>query len=83
MHNKQQEAAVKLLKMLPAYLETLLVNPKVPEEDKEDIKELRDSFKGEKALPSNLLEYRFFFKKYGKFSHFNSNILITISNFMG
>lgn len=83
LHNRQQEAAVKLLKMLPAYLETLLDHPKVPAADKEDIKELRDSFKGEKALPSNLLEYRFFFKKYGKFSHFNSRVLVTIANFMG
>jgi hypothetical protein len=34
-------------------------------------------------LPTNLLNSRFIFKKYGSFRQFNPNVLITVSNFMG
>lgn len=37
----------------------------------------------ETALPTNLLNSRFIFKKYGSFSQFDPKVLITVSNFMG
>jgi len=64
-------------------LNKLVNDPKINENDKVQIKELLDSLKGEKALPTNLLNSRFIFKKYGSFRQFNSSVLITISNFMG
>lgn len=69
--------------MWPNYLQSLVDNPKVNENDKVLIQELIDAMKCETALPTNLLNSRFIFKKYGSFRQFEPKALITVSNFMG
>jgi hypothetical protein len=42
----------------PNYLTKLAKDPLVPDQDKAKIKELAAAIKGEKALPTDLLQYR-------------------------
>jgi hypothetical protein len=48
-------ASKELVEIFPRYLAKLLNDPKVPEVDKNQIKDLKESLNGEKALPTNLL----------------------------
>ncbi len=67
---------------MPQYLSRLLKDPNVSEADKPIIKELRDALKSKKILPTDLLQYRFIFQKYGSFHQFNADYLVKLSHFM-
>lgn len=58
LKDKQKDAAEKLLYIWPNYLTKLAKDPLVPDQDKAKIKELAAAIKGEKALPTDLLQYR-------------------------
>ena len=83
LHKIQQVAAEDLITTWPIYLKSLLENPDVTEEDKIAIKGLLDSLSGEESLPTNLLEFRFIFRKYGNFRNFKNPALLNIAKFMG
>ena len=79
---KQTIAAEKLIYIWPNYFSKLLKDNRVDEEDKPLIKKLRDVIRNEKALPTDLLEYRFLFNKYCSFKQFQVKYLLQVSHFM-
>lgn len=70
LKDKQKDAAEKLLYIWPNYLSKLAKDPLVTDKDKVAIKELAAAIRGEKALPTDLLQYRQLFQKYGQFKDF-------------
>jgi len=51
--------------ILPNYLAKTIANPAVPDEDKSRVKLLKTLLKEDKFLPTDLLEYRKLFTRYG------------------
>lgn len=80
---RRDDAAEKLIYIVPNYLSFLLKNDKVSEDDKKQIGELRALLKTDYVLSTQLLQYRAIFKKYLKFNYFDINALMHISHFMG
>ena len=70
LKEQQEDAAEKLLYILPNYLAKMAASPEVPEKDVKGIKELRNMLREDKFLPTDLLEYRKMFRKYGLFRMF-------------
>lgn len=68
--------------MFPFYFNKLLKEPELDDEDRPALKELSDLIRARSALPTDLLQYRFLFKKYGSFRRFNAKQLVSISHFM-
>lgn len=79
---KQIVAVEKLAVYWPVSFSKLLKDPNLEEEDRPAIKELRHMFRNKKALPTDLLQYRWIFKKYGSFKQFNTKSLIHVCEFM-
>jgi len=67
LKDKQEDAAEKLLYILPNYLAKLLSSEELNDNVKDKIKSLRLLLKQDKFLPTDLLEYRNLFSRYGKF----------------
>lgn len=68
--------------MYPVYFNKLLKEPELDDEDRPALKELSELIRSRSALPTDLLQYRFLFKKYGSFRRFNAKQLVSISHFM-
>ena len=68
----QENAAEKLDYILPSYMQKLIQGTigDINEDDQERIKELKALLRQEKALPTDLLEFKYVFRKYGQFHHF-------------
>lgn len=79
---KQEVAAEKLIRLYPVYFNKLLKEPELDDEDRPALKELSELIRSRSALPTDLLQYRFLFKKYGSFRRFNAKQLVSISHFM-
>ena len=58
LKNRQQDAADKLLYILPNYLAKLNSLDDVPSDHKEKIRELKNLLKQDRFLPTDLLEFR-------------------------
>ena len=69
---------------MPIYLTNLEKDPEIPEKDKEDISKLKALLRQEKALPTDLLNYKHIFRRFAKFHNFNSvSALMNTADFMG
>lgn len=82
LKERQEDAAEKLLFIMPNYLAKLLSNNSVPDDDKVQIRAFKQLIKSDKFLPTDLLEYRKLFTKYGKFNLFQTKSLIHMAHFM-
>ena len=82
LKEKQEDAAEKLLYILPNYLSRLLVHEELDDNDKGEIKNLRALLKHEDFKPEQLLEYRRLFTRYGKFRLFRTKTLMHMAHFM-
>lgn len=79
---RQQVAAEKLTKVFPSFFSRLLKEPELDDEDRPALKELSVMIRSKSALPTDLLQYRFLFKKYGSFRRFETKHLVLMSHFM-
>ena len=64
---RRDDAAEKLVYIVPNYLTFLTKKDSIAEEDKKKIEELRALLKTDYVLSTQLLQYRAIFKKYLKF----------------
>ena len=86
---RRDKAAKYLFKSVPKYLETLGKEEHVLSEDVGKIKDLancvhfswNEESKG-KVLPTDLLQYKEIFKKYGRFKYFDNKTLLSAAYFM-
>ena len=58
MTEKKNQAAEKLLYILPKYLYNLEKNESVDKDDREKIKQLKHFLRSENVLPTDLLQFR-------------------------
>ena len=58
MTEKKNQAAEKLLYILPKYLYNLEKNESVDKDDREKIKQLKHFLSSENVLPTDLLQFR-------------------------
>ena len=58
LKDAQEDAAEKLLYILPNYLAKVLNSPEIGDKAKEQVKEVRTMIKRDNYLPTDLLEYR-------------------------
>jgi hypothetical protein len=58
MRDRQQDAAEKLIYILPNYLAKLISKNEINDETKEKVKVLRNLLKQDWFLPTDLLEFR-------------------------
>ena len=82
MKEVQEDAAEKLLYILPNYMAKIRDSPEVNEIHKERIQELKNLLKQDWFLPTDLLEFRTLFSLYGRFRMFKVNSLIHMAHFM-
>jgi hypothetical protein len=68
--------------VFPSFFSRLLKEPELDDEDRPALKELSIMIRSKSALPTDLLQYRFLFKKYGSFRRFETRYLYHISHFM-
>ena len=68
--------------MTKKYLNKLLKEPALDQQDIPSIKELRNKIKDKGALPTDLLQYRFIANKYLPFKRFPTKHLVSMSHFM-
>ena len=64
-------------------MENLIKDHDVPDKDKEELDQLKAFLRQEKALPTDLLNYKHLFKKYAKFHHYDVKPLMNMAHFMG
>ena len=82
LKDRQEDAAEKLLYILPNYLAKLISHEELDDMCKENVKNLRTLLKQDKFLPTDLLEYRTLFTRYGKFRMFRTKTLMHMAHFM-
>ena len=82
MKEVQEDAAEKLLYILPNYMAKIRDSPEVSEEHTGRIQELKNLLKQEWFLPTDLLEFRTLFSRYARFRMFKVNSLIHMAHFM-
>ena len=82
MLEKQEQAAEKLLYILPSYFAKLVRDPNVDKADIPDLAALVAILRQEDSLPTDFLQYRNMFKKYANFNNFDTKNLIHMANFM-
>ena len=82
MKEVQEDAAEKLLYILPNYMAKIRDSPEVSEEHIGRIQELKNLLKQEWFLPTDLLEFRTLFSRYARFRMFKVNSLIHMAHFM-
>ena len=83
LKDKQEDAAEKLLYILPNYISRLLAHEELDDHVKDEIKKLRAKLKEENFKPIDLLEYRSLFTRYGKFRMFRTKTLMHMAHYMG
>jgi len=64
MKERQELGAEKILYIAPSYLSSLAKDDQVASQDVEQIQDLKTKLRGEKILPTDLLQYRSIFTKY-------------------
>ena len=82
MQERRNNAAGKLLYILPKYLYELEKDVNLPKEDQERIRQLKHILRSENVLPTDLLQFRELFQKYAQFKYFSSQTLLHIAHFM-
>lgn len=82
LRTRQEDAAEKLLYILPNYLAKLITEPSIPDHTKDKIKSLKNLMKNERYLPTDLLDYRTEFTRYGQFRMFRTKTLVHMAHFM-
>jgi hypothetical protein len=70
------------LYILPKYLNKISKDPNIDEYDREQIKELKELLRNDSVLPTDLLQYKYIFKKYIKLRYLDTNTLLHIAHFM-
>ena len=82
LKEQQEDAAERLLYILPNYLAKIIKSSKLPEKDLKAVKELKVMLREDKFLPTDLLEYRKLFSTYGRFANFQTKSLMHMAHFM-
>lgn len=82
LKNQQEDAAEKLLYILPNYMARLIQSPTIPDSMKEEIRSVKAMLQSEDFLPTDLIEFRNLFRRYGQFRHFRTRSLIHMAHFM-
>mmetsp|Transcript_16605 Transcript_16605/g.28276 ORF Transcript_16605/g.28276 Transcript_16605/m.28276 type:complete len:305 (+) Transcript_16605:440-1354(+) len=75
-------AARHLVQLLPNYLYSLEKDSQVGTEDIAKIQQLKSDFKKAQLLPTDLLQYKYLFKRFADFRYFNVKNLQKIAYFM-
>jgi LETM1-like protein len=82
MTERRNQAAEKLLYILPKYLYLLEKDENVDKSDKESVRQLKHVLRSESALPTDLLQFRNLFTNYAQFKYFEPSVLLHIAHFM-
>ncbi len=71
MSEKRDQAAEKLLYILPKHFYNLEKDESIDKEDREEIKQLKHLLRSDNVLPTDLLQFRRLFQDFAHFRYFN------------